>query len=203
MSPRRRLLALVAFAVIVVATPREWLWAFAMYGAIVVALLAAVRVPPATIARRMLIEVPFVVFAVLLPFIATGPRVRVWEVSLSVEGLWGAWGLLVKATLAVLASIVLISTTEPRRIVLALEQLRLPRQLTVIAAFMVRYLDLIVAESARMGIARTSRGFLARSPGSWRVLAVGIGALFARSHGRGERIHLAMLARGYDASTGP
>ena len=35
------------------------------------------RVPPAYLARRMVVEVPFVVFALLLPFIATGPADRV------------------------------------------------------------------------------------------------------------------------------
>jgi len=197
-SPRGKLIGLVVFAVVVVATPREWFLAFAVYGAFVIGMLVLARIPPLTVLRRMVIEVPFLVFAALMPFIATGPRVEVWSLSLSIEGLWGAWGLLVKATLALLASIVLVSTTEPRRIVLALESLRLPRQLTSIMGFMLRYLDMIVGESARMRTARASRGFDARGPRAWRVIATGIGALFARSHARGERVHLAMLARGYD-----
>ena len=195
-SPRARLLAVLGFAIVVVATPREWFGMFALYGAAVVTLLVVARVPARTVAARLVIEAPFVVFAVLMPFIATGPRVEVWGLSLAIEGLWGAWGLLVKATLALLASIALISITEPRRIVLALEQLRLPRQLTAIAGFMLRYVDVIVEEWQRMRVARASRGFDARGHGSWRVLAGGIGVLFVRSHGRGERVHLAMLARG-------
>lgn len=202
-SPRAKLIGLVVFAVIVVATPREWFVAFAVYGAFVIGMLAVARVPPLTVLRRMVIEVPFLVFAALMPLIATGPRVQVGVLSLSVEGLWGAWGLLIKATLALLASIVLVSTTEPRRIVLALESLRLPRQLTSIMGFMLRYLDVIVGESARMRTAREARGFDARGPRSWRVLATGFGALFARSHARGERVHLAMLARGYDEAGSP
>jgi len=196
-SPRGKLIALVVFAAVVVATPREWLAAFAVYAVVVIGMLAVARIPLATVLRRMAIEVPFLVFAVLLPFIATGPRTDVGPLSLSIEGLWGAWGLLVKATLAVLASVVLVSTTEPRRIVLALESLRLPRQLTSIMAFMLRYLDVIVGETARMRTARESRGFVARGPRSWGVLAKGLSASFVRSHARGERVHLAMLARGY------
>ncbi|MGX5697585.1 cobalt ECF transporter T component CbiQ [Agromyces soli] len=201
-SPRAKLIALVAFAVVVVATPREWVWAFAAYGAFAIALLAAARVPPLAVLRRMLIEVPFLVFAALMPLIATGPRTEVLGLSLSIEGLWGAWGLLVKATLAMLAAIVLVSTTEPRRIVLALESLRLPRQLTSIMGFMLRYLDVIVDESERMRTARLARGFEARGPRSWRVIAMSVGSLFARSHARGERVHLAMLARGHDEAVG-
>lgn len=199
-SPRAKLIALVVFAVVVVATPREWFAAFAFYAAVVIGMLAASRIRPRTVLRRMVIEVPFVVFAALMPFVATGPRIDVAGLSLSIAGLWGAWGLLVKATLAVLAATVLVETTEPRRIVLALESLRLPRQLTSIMAFMLRYLEVIVDESARMKTAREARGFSARGPRSWRVLAAGVGSLFVRSHGRGERVHLAMLARGYEAA---
>ncbi|MET0674148.1 MAG: cobalt ECF transporter T component CbiQ [Microbacterium pygmaeum] len=202
-SPRLKLICLVVFAVIVVATPREWFVAFACYAAFVIGMLVLARVPLRTVLRRMVIEVPFLVFAALMPFIATGPRVEVGPFTLSVEGLWGAWGLLIKATLALLASVVLVSTTEPRRIVLALESLRLPRQLTSIMAFMLRYVDVIVGESARMRTARASRGFEPRGPRSWGVLATGVGALFARSHARGERVHLAMLARGYAEGGAP
>lgn len=200
-SPRVKLIALVAFAVIVVATPPQWFPAFAAYGVFVIGMLALARVPPFTVLRRMVIEVPFLVFALLIPLVAAGPRIEVGALSLSVAGLWAGWGLLAKATLALLASIVLVSTTEPRRIVLALEWLRLPRQLTAIMGFMLRYLDVIVEESARMRTARDARGFAARDPRSWRVIATGLGALFVRSHARGERVHLAMLARGYDEGT--
>ena len=194
---RTKLLALIAFALVVVATPREWFFAFAVYGALVITVLAMGRVPILIVLKRMVIEVPFLVFALLMPLIAEGPRIDVWGMSLSIAGLWGAWGLLVKATLAVLASIALISTTEPRRIVLALEQLRLPRQLTSIMGFMLRYLDLIVDEGSRMRTARAARGFVASGPRGWQIIATGVGGLFVRAHGRGERVHLAMLARGY------
>lgn len=202
LSARVKLVALVIFAMAVVATPRDWFIAFAAYAAFVLVMLAVAGVTPVEVLRRMVIEVPFAVFALLMPFIATGPRIEIGPLTLSVEGLWGAWALMIKATLALLASIVLVATTEPRRIVLALESLRLPRQLTSIMAFMLRYLDVIVGEAARMRTARESRGFDPRGPRSWRIIATGLGALFARAHARGERVHLAMLARGH-SETGP
>ena len=197
LSPRAKLIALIVFAVVVVATPREWVWAFAGYGGIILVLLVAARVPPRTLLGRLTIEIPFVVFAILMPFVASGPRIEVVGLSLAVAGLWGAWGLLVKATLTLLAAVVLVSTTEPRRIVMALESMRMPRQLTSIMGFMIRYLDVIGDEAARMRTAREARGFTARGPRSWGVLGKGVGALFVRAHARGERVHLAMLARGY------
>ncbi|MET0811661.1 MAG: cobalt ECF transporter T component CbiQ [Microbacterium sp.] len=197
LSPRVKLIALVTFAVVVVATPREWVWVFVAYASVVVGLLVAARVPPVALLTRLSIEIPFVVFALLMPFVAAGPRIDVWGLSLAVEGLWGAWGLLAKATLTLLAAIVLVSTTEPRRIVMALDDLRMPRQLTSIMGFMIRYLDVIAEEAARMRTAREARGFVARGPRSWAVLGRAVGALFVRAHGRGEHVHLAMLARGY------
>ena len=50
-----------------------------------------------------------------------------------------------------------------------------------------------------MRVARESRGFSARDPRHWPVLARSAGALFIRSYERGERVHLAMLSRGYTA----
>ena len=50
-------------------------------------MVAASRVPPTYLAKRMVVEMPFVVFAVLLPFVATGPRTEVLGVSVSEHGL--------------------------------------------------------------------------------------------------------------------
>ena len=43
--------------------------------------VAISRVPPTYILKRTVVEVPFVVFAVLLPFVATGPRTEVLGVE--------------------------------------------------------------------------------------------------------------------------
>jgi len=67
--------------------------------------------------RRLVVEVPFVAFAVLLPFVSRGEKVDVVGVSLSISGLWGAWNVLAKATLGVATSVLLASTTELRALV--------------------------------------------------------------------------------------
>ena len=45
----------------------------------------------------MLIEAPFIVLAVLLPFAEGGQRAES-GLHLSVAGLWAAWGIVVKGT---------------------------------------------------------------------------------------------------------
>ncbi len=197
LPPECKLAAAVAFAIAVVATPRTALWAFAVYAALLAAVAAIARVPPGFLLRRMAIELPFVAFALALPFIGLGERVAVAGLSLSVEGLWAAWNILAKATLGVTASILLAATTEPHRILHGARRLRVPSLLVQIAMFMLRYLDVILDEMRRMRVARESRGFTARDLRAAPVLARSVGALFIRSYERGERVHLAMLSRGF------
>jgi cobalt/nickel transport system permease protein len=97
----------------------------------------------------------------------------------------------------VLASLTLAATTEPRDLLAGLERLGMPHPLVQIMGFMIRYLDVVTDEMRRMRIARESRGFSARNARHWPVLARSAGALFIRSYERGERVHLAMLSRGY------
>ncbi|ABL80843.1 MULTISPECIES: cobalt ECF transporter T component CbiQ [unclassified Nocardioides] len=192
-----KVLALLAFAILVVATPRHVYPAFAAYAVLLVVVIGISRVPPTYLLKRTVVEVPFVVFALLLPFVATGPQTEVLGVGVSQHGLEAGVALLVKGTLGVLASLTLAATTEPQDLLVGLERLRVPQQLVQIMAFMVRYLDVVTGELHRMKVARESRGFSARNPRHWPVLARSAGALFIRSYERGERVHLAMLSRGY------
>ena len=195
-----KILALVGFMLVVVATPREWYPAYAGYLAVLLGVIALSRVPAGYLGRRMVVEVPFVLFAALMPFVATGPRVEVLGVAVSEAGLLGAWGLLAKGTLGVLAALTLAATTEPHDLLRGLERLRMPQLIVQIMGFMVRYLDVVTGEMARMTTAMRSRGCDPRSPRHWPALARSLGALFVRSYERGERVHLAMLSRGYDGS---
>jgi cobalt/nickel transport system permease protein len=192
-----KLVAMVAFVFIVVATPPEAYWAFACFAALLAIVTAIAQVPPLLVLRRMLIELPFVVFAVLLPFIATGPRIDFLGISVSESGLLGAWNILAKGSLGVAASVLLAATTELRDLLLALERLRVPAILVQIASFMLRYVNVILGEMRRMKIARVSRGWRARDVRDLGIVAQSAGVMFIRSYERGERVYLAMLSRGY------
>jgi cobalt/nickel transport system permease protein len=197
-----KLLAVLAFTVLVVATPAERGWAFAGHAALLAAAAGAGRIPAGFLARRTVIELPFVLFALLIPFLATGPQLRIplLGIHLSEPGLLAAWNILAKATLGTIAVLLLAATTPLRELLLGLERLRMPRLLVQIAQFMLRYTDVVAADSARMRIARESRGFAARNARQLPVVAKSAGALFIRSYERGERVHLAMLSRGYTGS---
>jgi cobalt/nickel transport system permease protein len=196
-EPHLKIVGLLAFVLVVVATPREWFLAYAFYLVVLAGVIAVSRVPFGYLLPRLVVELPFVVFAVLLPFIAHGPQVQVLGLSLSEPGLLAAWGLLAKGTLGVLASLTLAATTEPDDLLRGLQRLRLPDLLVQIMGFMIRYLDVVTGDLKRMLTAMRSRGCDPRSPRHWPALAKALGALFVRSYERGERVHLAMLSRGY------
>jgi cobalt/nickel transport system permease protein len=196
-EPHLKVLALLGFVLVVVATPREWYVAYPGFLAVLLGVIALSRVPFGYLLPRLVVEVPFVVFALLMPFIAHGPQVDVLGIGLSEPGLLAAWGLLAKGTLGVLASLTLAATTEPDDLLRGLQRLRLPDLLVQIMGFMIRYLDVVTGELRRMLTAMRSRGCDPRSPRHWPALAKALGALFVRSYERGERVHLAMLSRGY------
>ncbi len=192
-----KILAAFLGVVCVVITPREAFAVFGGYLLVLAAVWAAARIPPGWIAVRSLIEAPFVVLAVLLPFTGGGPTVDVLGLDLSAEGLLGAWNILVKGTLGVLTSLTLAATTPLRDLLLGLARLRAPSLVVTIATLMLRYVDVIAGEAARMRLARISRGHDPRFLWQARATATGVGALFVRSYERGERVHLAMLSRGW------
>lgn len=195
--PELKIAATVTFVFAVVATPRNAPWAFALHAALLAAVAAIAALPIRLIARRMTVEIPFLGFAVFMPLVGASPRIDVLGLSLSEPGLWAAWNIVVKGTLGVIAAIVLAATTPVPELLAGLERLRVPRMLTTIAGFMVRYLDVIVGETSRMRIARMSRGFDPRWLWQARPIAASAGTLFVRSFERGERVYLAMCARGY------
>ncbi|HYN74731.1 MAG TPA: cobalt ECF transporter T component CbiQ [Candidatus Limnocylindria bacterium] len=197
LPPQTKLAALLAFVLIVVSTPRGAYWAFAAYGLMLLGVALTARVPVPLVLRRMTVEIPFVLFALLIPFVAQGPQTTVLGFSVSVSGLQAMVAILAKSTLGIFASVLLASTTEMRGILQGLERLRLPPLMVQIMGFMVRYMDVIGGERDRMRIARESRGFVARDVRQMRIVAASAGALFIRSYERGERVHLAMLSRGY------
>ena len=196
-APEAKVLAVLVMVGAIVATRREAVWAFVALAGLVLAAAMAAYVPLLGLMKRLSIEVPFVAFAVLLPFLGRGERVDVLGIGLSRAGLWGAWNIVAKGTLGVACTVVLVSVTTVPDLLKGLERLRAPRLLTAIAAFMIRYGEVIRAEAERMRIARVSRCDDARYLWQAKALAGSSGVLFVRSYERGERVHLAMLSRGF------
>ena len=200
LSPESKILSAFAFVLVVVATPIERFWAYLGFLVLVMALIRLAQLPYRTVFIRSLVEIPFILFALLMPFFGTGNQVEILGLQLYETGLLAGASIIAKGTLGVLTAVILSATTSARDFLRGLESLRIPAPLVNIASFMFRYLNVINDELGRMRIARESRGFDERGIRSWRILAQTVGALFIRSYERGERVYLAMLSRGYTGS---
>lgn len=197
LPPEVKIAATFLFVVGVAITPRQAVWAFVADGVVVVTLLAVSGYRLRQALSRLAVVLPFITFAFFIPFIADGEPVDVWWFSVSREGLWATWNILAKALLGTGASLVLAGTTPIPEVVRGLGRLRLPPVLVAIISFMFRYLDLIVEEMARMRTAMVARAHDPRWLWQVKPIASAAGALFVRSYERGERIHAAMLSRGF------
>jgi cobalt/nickel transport system permease protein len=197
LAPQVKIVSAFAVVFAIVATPREAIWAFAAYAVLLGAFVALSGIGFRFVASRLIFEVPFLVLAALLPFLAEGPTTEVFGLTLSIEGLWGAWNLAVKATLGMVTAVVLAATTTIPDLLKGLDALRTPRIVTAIMGFMVRYTDVIAGDFSRMRTAMAARAYEPRWVGSLGPYARTFGTVFVRTYERGERVYLSMLARGY------
>jgi cobalt/nickel transport system permease protein len=198
LPPHLKIIAAVAFILIVVSTPVIQWPAFVAYFIWLLTVVSIAKIPFSLLFKRSLIEIPFVFFAILMPFFGSGEKVQVGPFELYREGLIAGSGIVVKGTLGVMTAIILSTSTTAREILRGLERLKLPVLMVQIASFMLRYVNVVNDEMERMKVARESRGFEATGLKHWKVLATVAGALFIRSYERGERVHLSMLSRGYE-----
>jgi len=200
LAPETKILSALLFVIVVVATPIQNFYAYLAFFVMLLILIKMARLPYRTVFVRSLVEIPFVLFALLMPFFGTGPKIEFLGLELYEAGLWAGAGIIAKGTIGVMTAIILSASTSAREILGGLEKLRVPAPLVSIATFMLRYLNVINDELGRMKIARESRGFEERGLKSWRILAQTVGALFIRSYERGERVYLAMLSRGFSGT---
>lgn len=197
MPAHLKIASLLAFLFIVVATPiTNWV-SYLFFLALIFTAIRLAKLPIPTVLKRSLIEIPFIAFALLLPFFGTGKSFTVFNFTIYEQGLLAGAGIVAKGTLGVLGAITLSGTSTAKEILLGLEKLRLPALMVNIATFSLRYINVITDEMERMKVARMARGFEPRGIRDWKVLGSAAAALFIRSYERGERVHLAMLSRGY------
>ena len=108
--------------------------------------------------------------------------------------------LVLRSYLSALAVLLLVATTPLPVLLRGLESSGAPRFLLMVSQFLYRYLFVISEEAQHMAAAAASRGATVRGLAGgprFRAAAGALAALFARSYGRAEAIHRAMLARSF------
>lgn len=190
---RAKLIGAVGLIVAVLALPVVAWRGYGAVGLLLAFLVGLSGIPPRELARRWLglfILVGFLV-AMIAPTHPDRPRYGFAAV---------AAGILIKNGLALMTMIVLAGTTPFPRLLAGMRKLGVPPVLVATLQFMERYRHVLVDEVDRMATARRARTFRRRGTLPWTLLGGLIGLLFLRTFERAERVHDAMIARGWDGT---
>ncbi len=186
LDARGKIVVTVAFVVIMAISVNDRPLRLIPFFLLVVFLAAISRLSPKVLLRRMLPALPFFVFASLVLGFSKGSQ--------------AAMAAFLKAFLSVLSVIILVSTTRFSNLLKGLEGLNLPTLLVSMISFVYRYLFIIADEYGHIKIARESRNFGGNKPWQWKAIGHSVGTLFLHSYERGDRVHSAMVARGYEGN---
>ena len=204
LDPRTKLIAVFAALLICVSTPATGYAAFSAYFIVLGATFVLSGVSAHVLARRLLTVLPMVLLcAAFIPFlhhdaVGGGYSLGLGGLHVSRSGLLVLWNITAKAALGVGLITLLTETTPFPFLLRGLEQLRCPRIALLLLSFCHRFLFILRDEAFRMKRAGDARGFQGRW--LWHAPVIGrmIGALFLRGYERGERVYLAMAARGFN-----
>lgn len=198
LDPRARLIAAVLFAAAAAAVSRP----AAVLAALPIGmlLLGAAHMPPRRLLRNFThINALLLMMILFLPFSWPGEALfTAGPLTYTRDGLFRALWIAVKANTIIAAVLGLIGSMEPADMAHALQRLRVPAPLTLLTAFMIRYIEVMHREYHRLRHAMLIRGFTLRfGLHELRSMAYLFGMLIVRSIDRSERIADAMKCRGF------
>lgn len=193
LDARVKLIAALALIVAVIAMPvAAWRW-YGAAGMVLAFVIGLSGIPPRELGRRWLGLFVLVAFLVAMIAPAHPERARYGLAAVTAS-------ILIKNGLALMTMIVLAGTTPFPRLLSGLRRLGVPPVLVATLQFMERYRHVLVDQVDRMATARRARTFGRTGILSWSLLGGLIGMLFLRTFERAERVHDAMIARGWDGT---
>lgn len=181
-DPRAKILALLAFLIVLATTAPDAFTALVIYAAVLVAGILVAGLPLAGLLLRAMAVLPFSLTFGLISWL-TGDRLR-------------ALGLVEKSYLSTVAVLLVVGTTPLPLLLSGLEALGTPRLLVLVAQFLYRYLFVVSEQAQHLRLAAACRQGTARQM-TFRAAAGALAVLFARSYYRAEGIHRAMMARAF------
>jgi cobalt/nickel transport system permease protein len=194
---RAKAVTTLAFIVCVMSFRRYEVSALTPFFLYPLVLISLGRIPLAYLAKKILVAAPFAIaIGVFNPFLDRLPLAAIGPIAIS-----GGWlsftSILLRFTLTVGAALALVACTGMHRLCAGLERMGLPRVFAVQLLFLYRYLFVVADDAGRMMRSIALRVGRPRSLGA-RVYGSLVGHLLLRSMARAERVHRAMLARGFD-----
>lgn len=199
LAPQTRVLCVVLSVFAIALTPNGHWWTWAIYALAILSVILLSQVTLPVLLKRLAVEFSFIV-VVLLGTLFQGGGEVLWTwgpFQITTVGLTVLGSVTLKALLSLLMLNLLTLTTSVPALLHALLELRMPPLLVATLASMYRYIGVLIGEFNAMRRAAASRNLMGSN--HWQRLVIGnmIGSLFIRTYERGERIHQAMLSRGY------
>jgi cobalt/nickel transport system permease protein len=198
--PQTRVLCVVLSVFAISFTPNGQWWTWGIYASGILGLLLLSQVTWSVLFKRLMVESAFVGVVLLGTLFRDGGEV-LWQwgwLRITTAGLTILGSVTIKALLCLILLNVLTLTTSVPLLLHALLSLRVPPLLVAIMASMYRYIGVLADEFTSMRRAALSRNLMGNR--NWQRLVIGnmFGSLFIRTYEQGERVHQAMLSRGYD-----
>jgi cobalt/nickel transport system permease protein len=165
-------------------------------------LIALARWPLGNLLKRLSAVNFFIAFMwLMLPFSFSTPGrtiASLGPLDVTYEGVQLAGLLTLKANAIVIAVIALLGTTPLHLLAAACRAMRFPEKLVGVFLLAVRYFQVMRQEYLRLRRAMRARGFkMGASSNALRGASNLVGSLLVRSFDRAERVHKAMVCRGY------
>lgn len=196
LDARAKVLVTFVFVVSVVSFGRYELARLLPFFVFPVVIILLAGLPPLYLARKIALLSPFVLMVGL--FNPVFDRTVMYEIGqMGVSGGWiSLASLIIRSTLTVGAAFILVGTTGFTAVCQALERLGTPQIFALQLLFLHRYIFVLADETGRASRARELRSCGKKGLG---VASFGslTGHLVLRTWQRAERIHAAMLARGF------
>lgn len=196
LDPRAKLATTLVFVCTVVSFGKYEISALLPYLIFPLALVLRADLPAGLLLKKLLLAAPFAFFiGVFNPLFDR--QILMQLGPLAISGGWISFAsILLRFALTVFAALVLIATTSFTGVCLAMERLGAPRVFVLQLLFLHRYLFVLVDEALRMVRAQALRSFRGRGMGL-KVAGLMAGQLLLRTLDRAQRIHQAMLCRGF------
>ena len=198
-DPRVKIIVTFFFVLLVAITKSFTVVSCALLGALSLSFLA--YLPLTLVVKRLLAANSFILFLWLtLPLTYGGDSIfTAGPFSFSREGITLAALITLKTNTIVLTIIALLATSTIASLGHALEGLGLPGRLSFLLLFSYRYIFVIHQEYLRLVRAAQMRCFQpSTSIHTYKTVAYLFGMTLVKSYNRGERIHQAMLLRGFN-----
>jgi cobalt/nickel transport system permease protein len=199
LDPRVKVLTTALFVICIVSYDKYVLSALLPFVLFLTLVMGLGGVPAHFILKKLVLVSPFaILLGMFNPFFDQQPLVSLGPIAIS-----GGWlsflSILLRFCLTVGAMLLLIATTGFNAVCMALEKMGMPKIFAVQLLLLYRYIFVLMNEGQRMYRARSLRSFQGRGT-DMKTLGHLIGGLLLRTLDRGQRIHLAMLCRGFDGT---